>query len=215
MNVPAGTVPSPTPEPTPAPSPTPTPTPEPTPTPSPTPGEGDPPKPLIEGEAKPEPAAEFTPLTAEDITFPEGFEVQETFRDEFLTVVNNQELSPKDRAQALTDLYTKAATAASEASSQAFADLQKTWQDEVKADPTIGGDKLTPTLAAVNKLVGEYGTPELLEVFAATGAGNNVHVIKFLNTVAGHLTEGKPVTAAAPVNQEQDRAARMFPSMKG
>jgi hypothetical protein len=151
----------------------------------------------------------------DDITFPEDFTVSEEYRDDFLKIVNDQELSPKDRSQALTDLYVKAATAASEASSQAFADMQKEWQGQVKADSEIGGDKLPATLSAVNKLVGEYGSPELLEAFASTGAGNNVHVIKFLNKVAGLLTEGGPVQGGAPTNREGDAASRMFPSMKG
>lgn len=195
---------SPTPETPPAPNPSETP-----------PNPNDPPAPLI-GEPKAEdgPPAEFVPLTAEDITFPENFEVSDEYRDNFLTIVNDQEMSPKDRSQALTDLYVKAATAASEASSKAFADTQTEWQNAVKADPEVGGDKLTPTLAAISKLTEEYGSPELLEVFAATGAGNSVHVIKFLNKIAAVLGEGKPV-AGVPGALQTTAAERMFPSMKG
>lgn len=159
------------------------------------------------------PPAEFVPLTAEDITFPDDFTVDETYRDEFLAAINNQELSAKERSQALTDLYVKAATAASEASSKAFADTQTAWQNEVKADPTVGGDKLTPTLSAISKLTTEYGSPELLEVFAATGAGNSLHVIKFLNNIANVLNEGK-VVQGQPSSVETSAAERLFPSMK-
>lgn len=213
MNVPAGTPPSPTPDP----NPTPTPDPNPTPDPGAEPKPGEEPKPLIEGEPKP-PVAEpepFVPLTAEDITFPEGLEVSDEARDEALAVINNRELSPKEQLQALINLQGKLAKETSETISETWATTQKAWQDEVKADPTIGGDKLPATLSAVNKLVSEYGSPELVEAFALTGAGNNVHVIKFLNTVAGKLLEGGPVQAIAPTNQETDRAQRMFPSMKG
>lgn len=195
-------------------------TPTPTPTP-PTPSEEEPKlgedgKPLISGEPKPAVEPEpFVPLTATDITFPEGMEVNETLRDEALAIVNNRELSPKEQLQGLIDLQGKLTKETSEGISKTWEDTQKTWQDEVKADPTIGGDKLPATLSAVNKLVGEYGSPELIEAFAMTGAGNNVHVIKFLNTVAGKLLEGGAVVATAPTNQETDRAQRMFPSMKG
>lgn len=210
MNEPVETPPSSTP----APEPTPSPTPSPTPTPE--LNEDGTPKPLIEGEPKPavvEPEP-FVPLTATDITFPEGLEVNETLRDEALAIVNNRELSPKEQLQGLIDLQGKLAKEASEGISKTWEDTQKTWQDEVKADPTIGGDKLPTTLAAVNKLVGEYGSPELVEAFALTGAGNNVHVIKFLNSVAGKLLEGGPVQAGGPTNQESTAAERMFPSMK-
>lgn len=158
---------------------------------------------------------EFVPLTAEDITFPEGLEISDERRDEALSIINNRELSPKEQLQALVDLQGKLAKEASDTISGSWASTQKEWQDAVKADPTIGGDKLPATLAAVNKLVSEYGSPELVEAFALTGAGNNVHVIKFLNTVAGKLLEGGLVPGGSPTNQAGDAASRMFPSMKG
>lgn len=172
-------------------------------------------KTLVEGEKTEVVTEEFVPLTAADITFPEGMEVNETLRDEALAIVNNRELSPKEQLQGLIDLQAKLAKDASEGISKTWEDTQKAWQDEVKADPTIGGDKLQTTLTAVNKLVTEYGSDELVEAFALTGAGNNVHVIKFLHTIAGKLIEGGAVPASSPVNQKGDAASRMFPSMKG
>lgn len=175
-------------------------------------------KPLVTGEQKEgeqqQEAAEFVPITAEDITFPEGLEVNETLRDEALAIVNNRELSPKEQLQGLIDLQGKLAKEASEAISETWKTTQTAWQEEVKADPTIGGDKLPATLAAVNKLVTEYGDDKLVEAFALTGAGNNVHVIKFLNAMAGKLLEGGAVPASSPSNQDEDAASRLFPSMK-
>lgn len=179
---------------------------------------GDDQKSLIEGEQKndqQQQQQEFVPLTAEDITIPEGLEINETLRDEALAIVNNRELSPKEQLQGLIDLQGKLAKDASETISKTWEDTQKAWQDEVKADPTIGGDKLQTSLAAVNKLVMEYGDDKLVEAFALTGAGNNVHVIRFLHSIAGKLLEGGAVIPTAPANQESDRALRMFPSMKG
>lgn len=216
MNVPAGTVSSPTPDPT-APDPT-----NPTPTLDPKPDEEDDPKPdepksLVEGDPKPEPKGEpepFVPLTVEDITISEGLELSETARDEALAIINNRELSPKEQLQAFADLQGKLAKEASDTISETWTNTQKEWQDEVKADPAIGGDKLPATLSAVNKLVTEYGDDKLIEVFAMTGAGNNVHVIKFLNSIAGKLLEGGIVSATSPTNQDSSAAERLFPSMK-
>lgn len=172
-------------------------------------------KTLVEGEKTETAVVEkFVPLTAEDITMPEGLEVNEAIRDEALTIINNRELSPKEQLQGLIDLQGKLAKEASDTISETWTNTQKEWQDAVKADPTIGGDKLPTTLAAVNKLVSEYGSPELVETFALTGAGNNVHVIKFLNSIAGKLLEGGAVPASSPSNQGEDAASRMFPSMK-
>lgn len=165
---------------------------------------------LEQPQPEPEP---FVPLSVEDISFPEGMEVADDIRSEFLELVNNQELSAKDRAQALIDLQAKAATAASEANSQAFVEQQKTWQEEVKNDPEVGGANFQNTLGTISRLVDEYGSKELLEVMAATGAGNNVHVIKFLHAVASKVVEGTPATGV-PTSAESSRAERMFPSMK-
>jgi len=160
--------------------------------------------------------AEFVPLTAEDIKLPEGdnFVVDEELRDEFLGVVNNQELSPKDRAQGLLDLYTKAATKASETASNEWNELQTKWQGEVKADAEIGGAKLPETLGRIGQLIDQYGDAETRTAFDLTGAGNNPAVIKFLNKVAAKLVEGGPVSGQ-PAAVESSTAAKLFPTMKG
>lgn len=157
---------------------------------------------------------EVQPLTAENLTFGEGVEVDENLRDEFLGLLNDPESSPADRAQALLDLHMKTLQAASEASSQAWIDAQTAWQNEVRSADDIGGANLQATLGRVNRLVSEYGSPELLQVFDMTGAGNNVHVIRFLNNLAGQMTEGSPVSGT-PAVQQPTAAQKMFPSMKG
>lgn len=163
-------------------------------------------------EDKPAEQAEApVPLTVEDIVLPEGFTADESLQTEFVELMNNTELSPKDRANALVALQAKAITAASEASSAAWTEMQDQWRGEVKADL---GDKLEPTLSAVGKLITEYGSPELVGVFDLTGAGNNLHVIKFLSTIASKLTEGG-YTSGMPAATETTAAERMFPSMKG
>jgi len=175
---------------------------------------------LISGEPKAEeaeaetPEAEVTPLGADDITFPEGLEVPDEIRDDFLSVLNDPEITPKDRAQALVDLQAKVAGQASEAASQQFQDQQRQWQDEVKNDPEIGGANFQENLQRIQRLVDQFGNDEFAGVMAATGAGNNIHVVKFFHAVAEKLVEGGPVSGA-PANSESSAASRMFPSMKG
>lgn len=154
------------------------------------------------------------PLTADDITFPEDVQVDEELRDEFLSIVNDREKSPREQAQALVDLQLKAVQKASEASSNAWTEMQDQWREEVKADPEIGGDKLQPALGRIGRLVTEYGSEKLQAVFDITGAGNNLEVIKFLDKIAAKLVEGGPVSGA-PSNTKTDAASRLFPSMKG
>lgn len=165
-------------------------------------------------EKEPAPAEEFTPLSADDISIPEDLEVSEEFRDEFLGVLNDQEMSPKDRAQALINLQQKVMTQGAEALTRQFDDQQKAWQDEVKSDTKLGGGNFQTHLSKMGKLVEQYGSDDLVQVFAATGAGNNIHVHRFLAKMADVLLEGTPAQGN-PTSAEGDRASRMFPSMKG
>ena len=157
---------------------------------------------------------EVVPLTVEDIVLPEGFTPAPELQQEFVDVMNDADLSAKDRASALIALQAKALTAASEASSAAWTEMQDKWRTEVKADPAFAGEKLTTAVASVAKLISEYGTPELNGVFDLTGAGNNIHVIKFLSNIAGKMTEGS-FTAGSPSGGESNAASLLYPSMKG
>jgi len=155
-------------------------------------------------------AARTAPVTAEDIVFPEGMApVSDELTKEFIDTLNNSELSAKERATALINLQAKAMTAASEASSAAWSNLQEEWRTQVK---TEYGDKLEPTLNSINKLVTEYGDPKLVEALAITGAGNNPEVIKFFSKVATLLTEGTYAPGAS-ANAEKSAAQRLYPSM--
>lgn len=139
-------------------------------------------------------------------------EVSPELTTEFLGILNNQELSANDRAQALVDLQGKALAQAAEAQTKAWTTLQDEWQGKVKADPEIGGAKLQDTLASVGKLVTEYGTDELREALDVTGAGNHPAVVKFFAKMASRLTEGSAVPGN-PAGQGQSLAEKMYPTM--
>lgn len=176
----------------------------PAPNPSDPPKAGDPPK--------QEPAAP-EPLTLEQIKFPEGFTVDEDASKGFLEVMNDDKLTGAERAQKLVDLQTGLMQKMAEANYAEWTAMQTQWQDEVRADPDIGGDKLEPALGEISKLVDRYGSPELRQAFDLTGAGNNRHVIKFLHKIAKDLGEGGPVLGA-PSQSKDSLADRLYPSMK-
>lgn len=157
---------------------------------------------------------DFVPLTADDLKFPEGMQVADADRDGFLGILNNRALSPSEQAQALIDLQAKVSKEASEAGSQAWTEMQTQWQNDVRNDPEIGGAKLDANLASIGKLIDQYGSDELRAVMDLTGAGNNVHVVKFLANVARQLTEGGPVQSAQPPAQQQSLASILYPTME-
>lgn len=167
------------------------------------------------------------PLTLETLKFPEQvIPGDDPVKDEFLSIVNDDKLDSKGRAQALLDLYGKALTKASETGSQAWNDLQAKWEVDAKADPVIGGANLDPALANISKLIDQYSTgpdgkadpafaSQFRDALDLTGAGNNPAVIRFLSTVAKALVkEGTPVQPGSPGNSERTAAQILYPDMK-
>lgn len=155
------------------------------------------------------PAPVFTPLTSTDLNFGEGVTINEAARDEFLTTLNNRDLTPAQQAQALVELQGRLSREASEAGSLAWTETQNTWRTETL---TAFGDqaKLDAALTDVGGLVNEFGTPELRQVMDLTGAGNNQHVVQFLAKVAAQLKEGRPAPVPTPAPTLASVADRIY-----
>lgn len=153
-----------------------------------------------------------------DLKLPEGAEASDAEQTEFLAVFNDPKMSMKDRAQALIDLQQKAFSSAAEKRSSDWDALQESWQQAGRADPTIGGANYDANVATVNKLVTQYGTPELNNVLTATGAGNHPEMLKFLLKLAPLALEGgnvpPPNSGGKPTDDEAARLARMYPTMQ-
>jgi hypothetical protein len=168
--------------------------------------EGEPPK-VEDAPQAPE------PLTWEAIKLPEGITVDDEAKQSFLDIMNDDKATPAERAQKLVDLQTSLMQKGADATYQAWTDMQTQWQDEVRADPVIGGEKLAPVLGEVSKLIDKYGSPEVRQIMDLTGAGNNIHVIRMLHNMAKDLSEGGPVLGAPP-SEKASLADRLYPSMK-
>lgn len=154
--------------------------------------------PVEDGKKEDAEAIAPAPLTAADISIPEDFKalVNPELQTEFLSVMNNANLSRKELAQALTDLQAKAQREASEKGSQAWVDLQKSWRDAVVKEY---GEAQVPALQArIGGLLDKYGDQEVRQAFDLTGAGNNPAIIRFINKIALAMGEtAKPVAPGA------------------
>lgn len=186
-----------------------------TPTPAPTPPSPAP-TPELKVEAKVEPtvAPVVEPLTAQSITFPEGVTVDEPVRDEFIGILNNVELSPQARAQALVDLQAKVVEQTSEKASQYFTEIRTGWIKQVETE--LGAD-LNPSAANIAKLIDAYGgtkeqVAEIRDTFALTGAGDNPAIFRLMNNLAKELVkEGRPL-GGQPAGGARTAAEILFPS---
>ena len=143
---------------------------------------------------------EFVPFTAETLVIPEGMEVDEPTRDQFLGLANEYKL-PKEAVGKLVELQAGLAKQASERASEAWEQLQETWREDAKKDPQIGGDKLDGVLSSVGRVIDEYAKglskeegDAFRQAMDLTGAGNHPAVIKFVHSMAKQLDEGGPVS---------------------
>lgn len=151
-----------------------------------------------------------------DIKLPEGATaIPEPLQQKFLDVVNGNGTA-KERAQALVDLQQEIYSAASETGSKAWDTLQEQWVNAQKALPDIGGANYDRNLAEVNRLVTQYGTPELNKVMKDTGMANHPEWFKFLHNLTKVALEpvpgGQGGNGGAPALTEAERLARRYPS---
>jgi len=109
----------------------------------------------------------------------------------------------QEQAQKFIDLAVARESAAAQRGVQAFVELQNRWVAEVKADPDIGGDKLTAALAAAARGIDRLEVPGLREALSFTGAGNHPAVVRAFVRLGQMLSEDRfrpapPVPPAPP-----------------
>lgn len=154
------------------------------------------------GEPNGEGGDASAPLTSENITLPEGFQVDDTAMEGFLGIMNNQELDRAQLAQALVDLQVEASQQAADAATTAGRDLwnnmQTEWQEQARALPDIGGDNLESTLGTIRDGMRQMGaTDKTFEALNLTGAGNHPEIIRIMYALTKDLQEQPPVNGDA------------------
>ena len=109
----------------------------------------------------------------------------------------------QEQAQRFIDLALAREQAAAQRGAQAFVDLQNQWVSEIKADPDIGGARLTASLASAARAIDRLDVPGLREALNFTGAGNHPAVVKAFVRLGQMVSEdrfrpGGPAAPAAP-----------------
>lgn len=161
---------------------------------------------------KPAEVAPVVPLTAADLKLPPELAVTEEQSTELLNIFNDPELSPADRASKLMELHATTLRNFAEQTVAEIREQQTKWEDEIKTDKDIGGDKLAPNLIKVSKFLDAMGTPELREALDATGAGSHPAIVRFFIKMAAEHAEGSPA-GGSPPPVTTTAAQKMYPSM--
>lgn len=176
-------------------------------------GEGDKPPETKPGDAP-------APLAAADLKLPEGFKAEGNPEfDSFLKAFNDPALSPKDRAQAILDLHTKALASQAEAAQRQWDEIATKWRGDIAQDKEFGtGDPKNPlkpeAKAAISKLIDAYGGTPVREALDLTGAGNNPALVSFMGKISKLLTEGGHV-AGNPLSKKPSGvgASALYPDL--
>lgn len=174
---------------------------------------------LVNAEAKPVAKPEGAPEKYAAFTLPEGYEANEPVLTEATGIFKDLGLS-QGQAQKLVDFYSKVSADAADAGVKLWQDTQSAWRDEVKADPVIGGQKLGPVMATINKAISTIGNAKLISEFREamniTGAGNNPAFIRAFHSLAQKLVEGGPVSGRPESSQKPPATAgaALYPNLR-
>lgn len=141
-----------------------------------------------------------------EFTAPEGVELDKTSTEEFVALAKEAKL-PKEMAQKVVDIAIKREAARAEA----FATEVKGWEESVKADKDLGGDKLPETLATCRKAI-DLGPPELKDLLSSTKMGSHPAVVKWAYAVGKALSEDKFVPGGSGAKGDKGTAQVLYPN---
>ena len=154
--------------------------------------------------AEPAPAIQY-----QDFTLPKGAEVDSDTLSAAKALFAEQRL-PQEQAQKLVDLYVARATAAADRNVAAWRDTQEKWAGEVKADPDIGGPRLSASVAAASRAIEWARVPGLKEALDFTGAGNNPAIVKAFMRFGQALAEDRFAGGNGAVSDQRSIAERLY-----
>jgi len=168
-------------------------------------------------EAAPaEPAAAIDPASYE-ITLPDGMAREDPMIAAFLESAAGARLDGAS-VQAVLDKVAPMVAEQLAAPHKAWASLNTEWQEQVRADPEIGGANLSGVIERVNATIERFGNPALKEAMRLTGAANNPEILRYLNKLSAAYTEATPVVSPGsqgPVTPPPGRTlAAMYPSAR-
>lgn len=156
-------------------------------------------------EKKPEGA----PEKYEAFKLPEGVEADPAALEAFMPLAKELNLS-QEQAQKLVDFQAANVAKAAKAQQDVWTETNEKWVADAKADPEIGGVKFDENVADAKKFIKAFGTPELFEALAFTGAGNHKEFIRMAARAYKAIGEDKIVTAGNPAGGKKAPAQILF-----
>lgn len=147
-----------------------------------------------------------------DFKAPEGVEQLDSQLVETFTPLAKELGLSNEQAQKLVDIAPQIQQRMAQQQAEAWGKQLETWVGEVKADKDIGGDNLPASMASAQKVMQQFGTPELKEALEQTGMGNHPELVRLFVKVGKAISEDG-IVAGVSGGGTQSMAQRMFPNM--
>lgn len=175
-------------------------------------------------ESKPEDNAEEARaevLKAEDITIPEGVEVDAELGKSFVDLLNDEKLSRKELAQKLFDLYQSQSVkmldglkaAETERTKKFTADMaaeKAEWVKQCKADKEYGGQKWEASQAVIDRGCEHLATPEAVKLMQAYNLNTHPEIVRMFYRAGQLAGEDKSAVAGNGSGKPTDPAMAIF-----
>ena len=160
-------------------------------------------------------------LKAEDITIPEGVEVDAELGKSFVELLNDEKLSRKELAQKLFDLYQSQSTklldglkaAEKEKTKKFTADMaaeKAEWIKQCEADKEFGGQKWESSQAVINRGCEHLATPEAVKLMQAYNLNTHPEIVRMFYRAGLLAGEDKSETAGTGNTKPNDPAMAIF-----
>lgn len=175
-------------------------------------------------EAKPEDNTETAQpegLKVEDITIPEGAEVDAELGKSFVEILNDEKLSRKELAQKLFDLYQSQSVkmldglkAAEQERTKKFTDdmaaEKAEWVKQCKADKEFGGQKWEASQAVIDRGCEHLATPEAVKLMQAYNLNTHPEIVRMFYRAGLLAGEDKSIVAGNGSGKPTDTAMAIF-----
>ncbi len=131
-----------------------------------------------------------------DLKVPDGSPLGLGRLDQIISQAKEKGLTVGE-AQALADSQHEAVSAFMTAEKERFKGVSEGWVAELKAHPTLGGEKYAETVAMSHRAITQFGPKGLVEALNSTGLGNHPLLVEAWANIGRAMQDDKFVRPGA------------------
>lgn len=151
--------------------------------------------------------------TEYDLKMPEETLLEETVKDEVISMAKEKGLS-NEQAQEVLNMQSKAISNYHEKALENLHQEVEAWGNEIRSDKEIGGENLPQNAELAKRAVKHFAGEDFLTELDETGYGNHPRLFKLLVNVGKEIESGGLVLAGAQPSQPKSMADVFYPKDK-